>query len=415
MRAVGIGRIDGIVVADKALFPPTCVKQISEDLVRVPSVYLRGNLFRLADSSDSYWGEDRVSFVFASIPDAQNLSRSAPGADGVLVLVEDANQSKRYEDPIIAGADCYLRTPSVHLRYFAEGWMDRLLEFMRHFHMPALRYWNNGYLSGAGKYAGIDPNDKLAREKAWRKVLTGLLDAIENYLPKELDESLGLEIPAMREHLLRNGEIPLSWWTTPYERVPIEFGIADDLSARERAVVSLCLLFAHAEFEASARQSIRDAGKGLNLSHVPLRFNGTGLTLKSHFNAGDQILHVEVRPIRDGMLNHAVAEDEGLLASGPPSRIVSQNAISDGPRMLLRIVSFARRTTTPNPCIVSAGIETAAETRFRAYWVPALRPMKAGITNARAVMATPRVKPTGDALISATTIRTTTTRTAVAE
>ena len=60
-------------------------------------------------------------------------------------------------------------------------------------------------------------------------------------------------------------------------------------------MVTACLMLAHDEFEASARAAIYDAGKGLNVESVPLRFNHKDLTLKSHFDEQDGVLHVEVR------------------------------------------------------------------------------------------------------------------------
>lgn len=302
--------LDGVVVADRALFPTASFERISEDFVRVSSAYLSGNEFRLTDPRGLYPGMDRVSFVFASVLGDREALQDPSDVRAVSVLVEDAAQCKLYEDSAIRTADFYLRTPTVHLRDFAERWMNSFLAFIRHFHMPGLWYWNKDDLPGVGQYEGIDRTNLAAREIAWRAIQVGLLNELVRWLPRELEADLGPEFPAMREHLKRNGEIPKSWWTTPFERIPIQVKIADDLSGEERSDIARCLMFAHAEFETSARQAIREARKGLNLWHVPLRFNGCDLSLRSHFDATDQTLHAQVRWMSLTFPNEAVAENE---------------------------------------------------------------------------------------------------------
>jgi hypothetical protein len=101
---------------------------IGDELVRVSRVRLYGAEFRLCDPRNLYPDEDRVSFVFASV---RGEGDDASEHSGVLVQYEDAEQCKLYRNPLIREGAFFLCKSNVHLRYFAEGSMDRLLAFVR--------------------------------------------------------------------------------------------------------------------------------------------------------------------------------------------------------------------------------------------------------------------------------------------
>jgi hypothetical protein len=72
----------------------------------------------------------------------------------------------------------------VHLRYFAEGWMDRLLAFVRHFYMPQLPYWRYEELPGADSFSHIDPSDLEGREQAWAEVKQNLAEETAEWVQR---------------------------------------------------------------------------------------------------------------------------------------------------------------------------------------------------------------------------------------
>jgi hypothetical protein len=297
-------RPEGVVLAEEGLFPPECVARLEDGLVRVSHLHLGGTAFRLADPRNLYPGEDHVSFVFATLHEGPGASPIRPGADGVLVLAEDAEQCKLYRNPIIQTADLYLQTPSIHLRYFAEGWMDQLLAFLRHFHMPELSYWRYRDLPGSDRFADIDPADVAGRNRAWTEVRAALIEEVAKWIP------MGLELGAMRQHLLRTGQLPLAWLTKPYKPLPIQLEIAEGIDRSETLELIRWMIFDRAAFEAAAREAVLRAAKGLNLHYVPLHFNGRTLALKSTFEPDDEVLRVETRFAPEGTGDHAIAADE---------------------------------------------------------------------------------------------------------
>jgi len=103
--------------------------------------------------------------------------------------------------PLIRERALFLCKPNVHLRYFAEGWMDRLLAFVRHFYMPQLPYWRYEELPGADSFSHIDPSDHEGREQAWAEVKQNLAEETAEWVPK------GRELVALFEHARRSGGV----------------------------------------------------------------------------------------------------------------------------------------------------------------------------------------------------------------
>jgi hypothetical protein len=225
------------------------------------------------------------------------------------VLVEDAEQCKLYRNPLIQAANFYLTTPNVHLRYFAENWMDRLLAFIRHFYMPGLHYWRYGDLPGADRFAHIDPDDWQGRDQAWIEVKRALVEEAAEWVPK------GRELAAMWEHVRRAGTLPGWWLSQPYQ--PLQLDIAGEpANEEEKRELAMLLIFSRADFEQAARAAIFGAGKGLDLHHVPLRFRDLALSLRTALDPTGTTLHVEVRFASPDASPHPVAADE---VAAPPS------------------------------------------------------------------------------------------------
>jgi hypothetical protein len=314
--AKGGGELAGDGVADAGLFPADCVEPIGDDLVRVPRARVYGTEFRLSDPRDLYPGEDRVSFLFAAVYDrAEAWPR--PEHNGVLVLVEDAEQCKLYKNPLIQKANFYLCSPRIHLRYFAETWMDSLLAFIRHFYMPELHYWRYADLPGADQFAHIDPDgDWEGRAQAWTQVKRALVEEAAEWVPK------GRELRAMYEHVLRAGELPGWWLSKPYEPLALDI-VAMPANEDEKRELVLLLIFSRAAFEQAAREAIFCAGKGLDLHHVPLHFNGMNLSLRTSLDPVGNKLSVEVRVTTPELPPHAIAADE---TAAPGSRSPREEA-----------------------------------------------------------------------------------------
>jgi len=112
------------------------------------AVHLFGLEFRLYDRRDFYGGDDRLSFVFASVADCPELT-------GMLVYVEDRPECQYYKDSLIRSADWFLTRPHIHLRYYCEGWMDQLLAYVKRFYIPDLSYWRYVDLAGYDYHAEV--------------------------------------------------------------------------------------------------------------------------------------------------------------------------------------------------------------------------------------------------------------------
>ncbi len=84
-------------------------------VLRVASVALRGCDFRLFDPRRLYPGDDRLSFVFATCPEA-------PFLDGYLVTVNPILKVAQKFGDVAKGADWFLECPYIHLRYVLEDW-----------------------------------------------------------------------------------------------------------------------------------------------------------------------------------------------------------------------------------------------------------------------------------------------------
>jgi hypothetical protein len=296
-------RLEGEGLAEEELFPAEWVEPVGDGLVRVSHVHLFGAEFRLADPRDLYPGEDRVSFVFARLLDQGQPPAARPEDSGVVVLFEDATECDRFRGPLIQNARFFLRRPSIHLRYFGEAWMDQLLAFIRHFHMPELHYWRHTELPGADRFAHIEASDTTRRDEAWEQVKDALVREAAEWVPK------GRELRAMHEHVLRAGTVPSWWLAKPYAPLALELTVVAESEDAKQELLSL-LMPAQADFEVAARNAIFGAGKGLDLHHVPLRFGETNLSLKTSLGVAGDKLHVDVRLATPDLPDHAIAMAE---------------------------------------------------------------------------------------------------------
>lgn len=144
-------------------------KKIKETFYSVNKARLYGIEFLLYDPRGRDYG-DRVSFVFLRLDSCAELN-------GRLVYVEDHDECKCYRSKKIKESDWYLTDPYVHLRYFCEEWMDRLISWVKYFYVPNLHYWRYGDLPGYEDFSkSIDQNNigEFNLEKMAKQILNSL-------------------------------------------------------------------------------------------------------------------------------------------------------------------------------------------------------------------------------------------------
>ena len=100
-----------------------------------------------------------TSFVF--------LRSDHPDLDGRLVQVRKLNP----KGPLAPFGELILHTPTLDLRYYLEGWTRRLLDWVKHFHVPDLYYWLYVDSREATQYQGIPPGDRAAARSAFDRLL----------------------------------------------------------------------------------------------------------------------------------------------------------------------------------------------------------------------------------------------------
>ena len=123
-------------------------RTIGEDLFVVDQAAIAGLEFTLLDARRLYPDDSRVSFVFAR-------SATCPALDGQIVLVEDSAACLQYIGSPVAGAEWYLTQPRIHLRYFAQRWMDLLLAWVKRFHVPELGWWRHDTMTGWEEFVAL--------------------------------------------------------------------------------------------------------------------------------------------------------------------------------------------------------------------------------------------------------------------
>ncbi len=99
----------------------------------VKKARLFGIEFRLFDPRGLYPDENRMSFVFCSIPGLKK-------GNNFFTLVEPGYECEYYSNEVIRAYDYYLTAPYVHLRYLFEDWVQMLLAYVKFFFIENLTY-----------------------------------------------------------------------------------------------------------------------------------------------------------------------------------------------------------------------------------------------------------------------------------
>jgi hypothetical protein len=175
--------VDGDLAADRSLARHEATRlgtrwipaggDASEDsgFFQLGAAHLRGIDFRLFDPRGIYPCEDRMSFVFLRC-------QEIPAIDGRIALISDRVGAQIYEHQAIKSADWFAMTPSLHLRYYLEEWIDHLFAWVKYFFIPDFAYWRYenlpGYETASMLYARVEASD--GRELAKRRVLEQLVE-----------------------------------------------------------------------------------------------------------------------------------------------------------------------------------------------------------------------------------------------
>ncbi len=160
--------IVGNIILWSQVFPggvvPTApgVKVLNEKFVAISKAHLWGVEFSLYDPRYRKPRLDVISFVL--------VSSDIPELDGRLVSVRDRGECAEHHEEIVQQADWYLTTPYIDLRYYLEGWMNRFLEWGKHFYLPSLQYCAYEYNPSDGAFAGIARDDAEARQRELDKL-----------------------------------------------------------------------------------------------------------------------------------------------------------------------------------------------------------------------------------------------------
>lgn len=128
--------------------------------------------------------DDRISFVFLRIDDCDELK-------GKLVLVENQEECQKYYNKKIQESDWYLTSPRLHLRYFCEKWVDRLMYWVKYFYIPNLHYWRYDDFPGYEEFShSIDHTnlEEFDLEKISRRMIVSLRselrEEIQNWIER---------------------------------------------------------------------------------------------------------------------------------------------------------------------------------------------------------------------------------------
>ena len=140
-----------------------------EYFLLLESVGLHGLEFHLYDPRELY--EDRMSFVCLCCDELPHL-------DGQLVMVEDKEECQFYMHETVRQSDWHLLQPSIHLRYYLEGWVDYLLGWIKYFFIPNLHFWRYVDLPGYSEFRKKLSNYGNDTEKSKKEIF---LDIIEKF------------------------------------------------------------------------------------------------------------------------------------------------------------------------------------------------------------------------------------------
>jgi hypothetical protein len=95
--------------------------------------------------------------------------------------VENRHQCQVYQSAVISGAEWYVSSPSIHLRYYLEEWLDALLAWVKFFFMPGLDYGRYEPLSGYNEWSEVfaEQSEVHGRDRAKRSAFDHLLERFE--------------------------------------------------------------------------------------------------------------------------------------------------------------------------------------------------------------------------------------------
>jgi len=119
----------------------------SSRLVCLSRARIRGINFQIYDPRQLYPGEDRLSFLFLDCPDTHFVS-------GVICEAFHPAQCPGLIDfAALPRMDWYIRQPEIHLRYYLEEWIDRLLAWVKYYFVRDLDWWHWEHMTNSEQTA----------------------------------------------------------------------------------------------------------------------------------------------------------------------------------------------------------------------------------------------------------------------
>lgn len=270
----------------------------ASQFIELPAIDLSGLEFRFFDPRNIYKGEDRISFVFATLP-------GRPETAGSIIQVEEKDRCVLYDDPAIKAADYFIKRASIHLRYYCEDWIDGFLAFVKHYYVPDMKYWRYENLPGYAQYTNLDPKDADERERRWARVLSGFMQEAQAFLGK------GQELRARLDHMNRTGIMPPSWAFAPYSPLKARLTVGPDLAAALPKKADRTALLS------ATRLAIIKSRKGFDLFYLSFGFRHLTIAASSRLLDDNLlVIHADIAP--NGQLL-AIAENEardGVVRAG---------------------------------------------------------------------------------------------------
>jgi hypothetical protein len=258
------------VLLEPGLLPASHAGTRDDGLGEIAALTLFGVSFEPRFFARRYAGHSTIDFVFIRKADD-------PALDGKLVRLIREEDLMRYDHEAVRTARSYVASPSIHLRYDYETWLDELMAWVRRFFVEDLEYWRYEDRLVEQGYAFCPEDDDL-RSRQWAALkLAYVLETAKH------------DLPELARAALASSDIPWAWIV---ERL-LAFPQAIRLSA------AVCAIVPHDRWLDLRRESaiaILQRGYGANLEYMPFSFANQVFALSSSMKSNGLTVDVDVAP-----------------------------------------------------------------------------------------------------------------------
>jgi hypothetical protein len=299
-----IERFDGVIEGPILLEPgllPAGHPAVGEDgFGRLPRLALHGVSVEPRFAYKRYPGHCTVDVVFVRDP-------SLPALDGRMVSLKRGEPLALYDSQTVRAASAYIASPSIHLRYQYESWLDVLMRWIKAHFVETLWYWRHeDVLSPAS--TGFAPEDVKTRDERWSEVRRAFAE-----------ETGRFDLPQVAAAARAAKGLPWVW-------------IADRALAVghvSRAASAVAPRETWPALRRAAAVAVLKTGLGANLDYMPLVFAGRDFAVSSRFKDGGLIIDVDVAPtipprrivVADMRPRTAPRATEKTLRSSAPGKV----------------------------------------------------------------------------------------------